>query len=426
MRKQRFSIAARGIVVILIVMLSVGVVYAARREGVLYSFNSPRVSSTSPVASLIFDAEGNLYGTAAYGGVNACSESVNCGIVFELTPSGTGGWTESVLHTFSNDGQDGYWPYAGLIFDAAGNLYGTTSAGGSANCGTVFELTPEAGGGWQEAVLHSFDGVEECNPDAGLIFDAAGSLYSTTSGGYINCGTVFGMAPKPGGTWEERVLHSFSYDKDGKDGCDPEAGLTMDAASNLYGTTVIGGTHGGGTVFGLKAKATGGWREGVLHSFYSGDGYDPEGANPSGGLIFDSAGNLYGAAYGGGSLGCGTVFVLTPKLGGGWRAGALHTFAFRINGKDGCNPQAGLTFDSAGNLYGTTYAGGSHDYGTVFALKPNAGGGAAEGILHSFNDNNEDGYYPEASVTLDSAGNLYGTTLDGGTYNKGTVFALRP
>ena len=270
---------------------------------------------------------------------------------------------EKVLHSFSG-GADGTYPYGGLIFDAAGNLYGTTTSGGTSNTGTVFELTPAAGGTWTEKVLHSFSGgTDGIHPYAGLIFDAAGNLYGTTDlGGAYGYGTVFELTPAAGGTWTEKVLHNFN--NGGTDGTRPYARLTFDAAGNLYGTTYGGGAYNSyGTVFELTPAAGGTWTEKVLHSFGSGT----DGLIPYGGLIFDAAGNLYGTTAYGGTNDLGTVFELTPKAGGGWTEKVLYSFG---DGTDGVSPLAGLIFDAAGNLYGTTQHGGTYNYGTVFEIAP--------------------------------------------------------
>jgi uncharacterized repeat protein (TIGR03803 family) len=272
---------------------------------VLYSFCSWTncTDGRQPQAGLIFDAAGNLYGTTAFGGYYGLQTGY--GTLFELTPAGGGSWTEQVVHNFNHDFTDGDEPYAGLIVDAAGNLYGTTSGGGTIGYGTVFELTPTGGGTWTE-VLHSFgDGTDGLYPWAGLIFDAAGNLYGTTSeGGTYDGGTVFELTPAAGGGWTEKVLHSFG---NGNDGAYPHyAGLIFDAAGNLYGTTSGGGTYGGGTVFELTPAGGGSWTETVLHSF--GNGTD--GAEPYAGLVFDAVGNLYGTTLGGGTYNYGTVFEL--------------------------------------------------------------------------------------------------------------------
>ena len=278
--------------------------------------------------------------------------------MFELTPKAGGGWTEKVLHSFN--AKDGFVSYAALIFDAFGNLYGTTAGGGAYGDGTVFELTPKGGGGWTETVLHSFNDKDGSAPYAGLIFDGAGNLYGTTlMGGHYVDGTVFKLTPKGGGGWTETVLHSFN--DNGKDGFAPLAGLIFDEAGNLYGTTYGGGTYGYGTVFELTPKAGGAWTETVLHSCNDNgkDGYESYAS-----LILDAPGNLYGTTSVGGAYGYGTVFELAPKAGGGWTETVLLSF----NDKDGFSVLASLIFDASGNLYGTTYAGGAYGYGTVFEV----------------------------------------------------------
>jgi uncharacterized repeat protein (TIGR03803 family) len=244
-------------------------------------------------------------------------------------------WNAKVLHNFGS-GSDGQYPQSGLIGDAAGNLYGTTTYGGTyscgePNCGTVFELTPIAGGGWTETVLHSFGSATDgYNPYSGVILDAAGNLYGTTAGGGTHSqGTVFKLSPSEGGGWTETVLHNFGNGTD-EGAAVPLAGLVLDAAGNLYGTTFVGGAYycadlngGCGTVFELTPIAGGVWKETVLHSFGGGmNGYAPYA-----GVILDAAGNLYGTTEFGGiddcdvapDHGCGIAFKLTPTAGGGGR-----------------------------------------------------------------------------------------------------------
>jgi uncharacterized repeat protein (TIGR03803 family) len=227
-------------------------------EVVLYSFDRIIGDGIAPSAGVIFDSSGNLYGTTGLFGHKPCCDA---GTAFELAP-GAGGWTETLLYSFRlDDYNSGDEPYAGLIFDASGNLYGTTSGGGAyrkpcggAGCGTVFQLTPRAGGGWKQTEIHSFGhGTDGLIPEANLIFGASGNLYGTTTmgGAYnnscgANCGTVFQLTPAAGGTWTEKILHSFGK---GKDGASPYAGLILDAAGNLYGTTSAGGADNSGTVF---------------------------------------------------------------------------------------------------------------------------------------------------------------------------------
>ena len=212
------------------------------------------------------------------------------------------------------------------------------------------------------------------------------------------------------------MLHSFH--NNGSDGANPQAGVVLDAAGNLYGTTYDGGIHNLGTVFELTPNADGGWTEFVLHSF--GNGAD--GQNPTGSLIWDAAGNLYGTTVNGGIHSAGTLFELTPRVGGGWSEKLLHSFGLGTHGQ---HPYAGVTFDAAGNIYGTTYDGGIHNLGTVFELMPNADGGWSEFVLRNFG-NGADGENPTASLIWDAAGNLYSTTVNGGIHNLGTLFELLP
>ncbi|MGA2903955.1 MAG: choice-of-anchor tandem repeat GloVer-containing protein [Candidatus Korobacteraceae bacterium] len=419
-------------------------------EKVLHSFDLSG-GGVNPEAGLIFDAAGNLYGTTTVSG------TYGQGTAFELTPAAGGGWTEKVLYNFGSNGADGSGPYAGLIFDGAGNLYGTTYEGGTYGWGTAFELTPSVGGGWTEQVLYSFCSQTNCTdgsyPFAGLIFDAAGNLYGTTARGGTSsgcsgsgCGTVFELTPTAGGGWTEQVLYSFCSQTNCTDGSYPFAGLIFDAAGNLYGTTFAGGIHpsctlsgyaGCGTVFELSPREGGGWTETVLYSFGSGT----DGGYPVAGLIFDAAGNLYGTTADGAyssSCGqiCGTVFELTPTADGGWTEQVLYSFCSQTNCTDGYGPYAGLIFDAAGNLYGTTIYGGIYGYGTVFELTPTAGGGWTETALHSFGNDPaarvEDGAGPFAGLIFDAAGNLYGTTYGGGNGTTcgpsgcGTVFEMTP
>ncbi len=385
-------------------------------ETVLHSFGNG-TDGAVPNAGMIFDTAGNLYGTTGVGGVHPCPSNGGngCGTVFELSPSQGGGWTETVLHNFGN-GTDGYTPFSGLVLDASGNLYGTTSSGGIHNFGTAFELAPKQGGGWTETVLHSFNlnGSDGTYPQAELLLDGAGNLYSTTfSGGPFSVGTVFELAPKQGGGFTESIVHSFDFN--GTDGANPIfAGLIRDSAGNYYGTTSAGGAYDLGTVFELTPDGG----EKVLYSF----GHYTDAAVPEASLIFDGAGNLYGTTSQGGIHGLGAVFELSPS-GGGWTERVLHSFG---NNTDGYYPQAGLVFDSAGNLYGTTYFGGIHESGTAFQLMPNGSGGWTERVLHNFDVSNGDGAFPSSALIFDSAGNLYGTTYLGGLYFYGTVFELSP
>jgi uncharacterized repeat protein (TIGR03803 family) len=385
--------------------------FASSSERVLRNFcygSTCGSGGNTPYAGVIFDAAGNLYGTTTVG------DDGRSGVVYELIPN-HGQWTAKTL--LALEGEYGFVCQSSLILDAAGNLYGATSYGGAFNSGVVFELIPN-NGKWQAKVLHSFnpnqkDGV---NPYGSLTLDGAGNLYGTTyNGGTRNSGTVFELM-RNNGKWTHRVLHNFG----GKNGANPQSGVTLDAAGNLYGTTYYGGTDGTGTVFELSLD-NGKWMEKVLYSFKL-NGRDA--LYPAAGLIFDMAGNLYGTTEGGGFHGGGTVFELMRNHSQ-WTEKVLH--GFNENSKDGAYPLAGLVMDKHENLYGTTYYGGTYGAGTVFELILDKGEWA-EKRLYSFCPMTYcyDGALPMAGVIFDKAGNLYGTTENGGLSAGGTVFEVTP
>jgi uncharacterized repeat protein (TIGR03803 family) len=325
----------------------------AQTETVLYNFTGGSDGSR-PQSSLIADGAGNLYGTTALGGTCPGWNQYGCGVVFEISPNGSGGWKQTVLHTFAAP-PDGAKPlFSPVIFDKSGNLYGTTQWGGASNVGTVFELSP-AGASWTATILYSFTGgADGGHPAAGLVMDPAGNLYGTgQTGGANGQGTVFKLSP----SGAETLLYTFGSQSG--DGSYPFAGLVLDETGNLYGTTLSGGANGGGTVFKLAPTGT----ETVLYSFGSRSG---DGSNPYAGLVFDNNGNLYGATYSGGANGGGTVFKLAPT----GTETVLYSFGSRSG--DASNPWSGLVFDEKGNLYGTTHAGGAHGAGAVFEVNPSA------------------------------------------------------
>jgi uncharacterized repeat protein (TIGR03803 family) len=338
----------------------------------------------NPFAGLIMDSSGNLYGTAQDGG------SDFAGTVFKIDPSGAA----TVLHDF-NYSLDGGYPAAGLIMDSQGNVYGTTSFGGSNGTGTVFKIDPSG----TEFVLLTLNSTYGIFPFAGLIMDSQGNLYGTTSSGGLNscsCGTVF----KIDSSGTPTVFHNFI----GTDGKYPLAGLIMDSSGNLYGTATNGGSNGAGTVFKIDPSGA----TTVLHSFNP----STDGGYPEAGLIMDSSGNLYGTTTARGSVANGgTVFKIDPS----GNLTVLHIFG----GSDGLQPYAGLIMDSSSNLYGTTAYGGSNGAGTVFKIDPSG----TETVLHSFNSS-IDGGYPYAGLVMDPLGNLYGTTAFGGANFDGTVFEI--
>jgi len=423
--KERLILLVTAFIVIFGFLTITASLFAANQEKVLHSFNDNGSDGTFPGNSLTFDAAGNLYGAAAEGG------AYGYGMIFQLTPGAGGTWTETVLHNFNQDGTDGIFPNGGLIFDArgTGNLYGTTLEGGAKRFGTVFQLTPGTDGTWTETILYNFsgsDGSDGAEPRDGLIFDGAGNLYGTTSVGGatgqdcngLGCGAVFQLAPGAGGTWTETVL--FSFNRPGKGGVLPYAGLVLDSAGNLYGTTTQGGGQGcGGFGCGIIFKLTPGrggtWIEAKLHSFNGKNGQFPTSS-----LIFDAKGNLYGTAR--------SVFQLAPQANGQWTEKVLHIFTNKFAG-----PCCSLIFDAAGNLYGTTSGGGTHSAGTVFELTPGAKGRWTQKVLHYFSDKGKDGFQPSSGLIFDGDGNLYGVTSRGGAHPKscggggcGTVFEVMP
>jgi len=278
-------LAVAAVTLIMALVLAPGA-WAARRYKVLYRFTGG-TDGSQPFAGLILDTSGNLYGTTPQGG--ACGN----GVVFKLTKNSDGSWTESVLHAFAG-GTDGATPYAEVTFDTSGNLYGTTQYGGASSAGTVFQLAPNSDGTWTERVLYSFTGGSDgANPFSGVIFDGGGNLYGTTYyGGASGAGVVYKLTPNSDGTWIERVLHTFTG---GLDGGNPDFGnLTFDTAGNLYGPTGYGGGSGSGVVYKLTPSDDGTWTETVLHTFTGGK----DGMIPSGTLVFDPMGRLYGVAQG--------------------------------------------------------------------------------------------------------------------------------
>ncbi len=209
------------------------------------------------------------------------------------------------------------------------------------------------------------------------------------------------------------MLHSFNY----ADGTSPNAGLIWDAAGNLYGAAYAAGAYGYGTVFKLTPQGSGQWNLTVLYNF---NGHNSTGDAPYANLIFDPAGNLYGTTVLGGYFDSGMVFKLTPQATGEWTETIVRSF--EPSNWDGGNPFGGLIIDAAGNLYGTTNQGGRYNYGAVFELTPHVGGGWSEKQLHVFNSNGTDGYSPYCTLLSDHAGHLYGVTYQGGIHNNGTVF----
>jgi uncharacterized repeat protein (TIGR03803 family) len=356
---------------------------------VLYNFKGS-LDGSRPFAGLVQDGAGNLYGTTEFGGTS------NDGVVFKVDPSGN----ETVLYSFIG-GTDGAYPFAPLVRDAAGDLYGTTCCGGTSGDGVVFKVSKTG----KETILHSFTGgtTDGCNPYGGLLRDKTGTLYGTTDGcGAFGFGTVFKVSKAR----KENILHSFSGQL--SDGAYPlYTSLLMDKDGDLYGVTEEGGTgcesHGCGVVYKLRKSGT----ETVLYSFTYRNG---DGTYPIGSLSQDAKGDPYGTANGGGASGYGTVYKLS-------KSGApTLLYSFTGGESDGGYPPAGVITDANGNLYGDTYTGGAFNSGTVYELSK----GGTLTLLHSFND----GDYTYGGLIRDAKGNLYGTTNEGGGY--GTVWKLTP
>jgi uncharacterized repeat protein (TIGR03803 family) len=392
------------------VSFTTGISFA--QETILHSFNGNNENDgNEPVGPVIFDSDGNLYGTTFNGGL------YGWGTVFKLSP-GTGGWSETTIFNFNGVGAA--WPSSRLTFDAAGNLYGTTFFGGLMNDGVAFKLAPLSDGPWSFSGLHDFSpyGHDGTYPRSGLIFDKLGNAYGTTTGGGTHGnGTVFQLTPNAEGGWNENILHSFND----TDGWQPTAGLAMDDAGNLYGTTGFGGSSsacdsGCGVVFEVSPNAEGGWSEKVIFNFNS-----TNGASPFTPLTIDAAGNLYGTTGAGAPYGLGNVFELS-HASGEWKQTILHNF--NSSGTDGSSPFGFLALDASGNVFGVTGYGGTYGVGTVFELSAQPNGKWSETILYNFDSNGSGGYYPGSGPVLDSSGNLYGTTENGGTYGDGTVYEI--
>ena len=402
----------------------------AQSFSVLYSFQNNGQIGFYPTGGVSIDRAGNLYGTTQYGGSTNCYEG--CGTAFKLTRHGSS-WQLTPLYRFLGI-EDGNNPAARLVIGPDGSLFGTTMEGGGPGCmgmgcGTVFQLQPpqRATGnlvhGWSETVLYRFQGGNDgALPELGdLVFDQAGNIYGTTDVGggsqcAENCGTVFELTHSTG-SWIESILHVFGQTGDGDE---PYGGVIFDQAGNLYGTASSGGAHHQGAVYELTNSGSG-WTEQLLYSFTGGN----DGAFPFSGLTIDAAGNLYGNTCCAGSNGySGTAFELI----------AAQNYAFDL-GYDfgapgtGQGPQGNFILDSAGNIYGTATTGGAYGFGAIFKLTPSDGGWTYTSV-HDFCAGGyppcADGYTPTGNLAMDSAGNLYGTTSNGGANGGGVVYELTP
>jgi hypothetical protein len=342
-------------------------------ESVIHTFVPGSGDGINPIGNLILDGAGDLYGVTQYGGTACTGYFCGVGTVYELSPAGGGLWTETILYNFQAAG-DGIYPQGGLVMDTAGNLYGFTGFGGNdaicngLGCGTIFELTPGSGGTWSEHILYTFqDGTDGGEPQSGsaLVFDSAGNLYSTGAvGGDLTCnppygcGVVFELSPSGGG-WTERAIHNF---EENKGGAFPLTGLAIDNLGNLYGN-MLGGANGDGYAYKMSPETGGSFKFTSLYSFDGTHGGQPYGTPMIAGGI------IYGTLLDGGGdnascpQGCGGVFRLTPS-----GSGVNYSFVRFGTASDGANPSGNLILDPSGNLYGTTTAGGAHSDGTVFEI----------------------------------------------------------
>jgi len=445
MRRNVYSVAITTLAFAATLVLTVIAIPSAQAQTltVLHDFRGEQ-DGLYPNEGLTMDRAGHLYGVTLIS-----DDYTNAGVVFSLVHQGSG-WVFATLHDFTqgDDGRydDGYEPSSRLVIGPDGTFYGTTSNGNGGygcpnyGCGVVFNLRPPAHAcvtalcPWTETVLYRFTGSDDGGePYGALIFDEAGNIYGTTSVGgggpcagigTMGCGVVFKLVPSNGG-WTESVLYRFAGPPDGY--C-PESGVIFDQSGNLYGTTVDGGSSDGcdgapcGTVFELSPSGSG-WTENIIHTFQGSDG-----DGPISGLIFDAQGNLYGAtAYDIVPYNGGTVFMLTPS-NGNWAYSQLY--AWNDLGPGGTGPWDRLFMDAAGNLYGTTLTDGLYGYGSVFELTPGDGGWSYTS-LHDFTGG-DDGAKPEGNVIRDASGNLYGTTLNGGTSDLcmvefcGVAFEITP
>jgi uncharacterized repeat protein (TIGR03803 family) len=390
--------------------------------------------SLTTYSNLVPGPSGTFYGVTNAGGLAHCD--LGCGTVFQLSPASGGTWTQTVLHTFT--GPDGIWPQSGLVVGPSGNLYGTTYYGGPTygagaclgnGCGLVFELSRNSQNTWVETILYAFNGGKDGSNPTALASGPSGDLVGATAFGgnpaCSGCGVIFRLARDPSGAWQESVLLAFSGSFTGQ----YPLGLLLDSSGNIFGTASGGRNvcYSGycGLVFKLTHSSTG-WKESVLYRFHGPDGETP---NPS--LIFDSAGNIYGSTFLGGSgctsvTGCGTVFRLSLK-NGVWSESVLHAFTDQA---DGNSPVDGLVFDAKGSLYGGTQFAdnlvGCNQFqigacGQIFKLTPHSGVWkiAAEYPTPGF-------IAPVGDLLVDASGTVFGAACDKTYFTGGAVFEIVP
>ena len=408
----RPSLTLTAVLLFLLVVLS-GLAYGQHEFRVLHAFGAGG-DGAGVWDSVALDKKGNIYGTTSGGGKYAY------GTVFQLSPRAGGSWAELLLLNFKSGDPRGDDPNGGLVVDASGNVYGSTDAGGAQGAGTIFKLSP-SGHRWAFALLYSFgDHDLACCPRGSLILDSGGNLYGTGA-------SAFELSPGREG-WTETILHEFTGNNG--DGVGPYAGPIRDTVGNLYGTTLYGGgskecDDGCGTVWELSPPASGRYTEALPEHILYRFGFSGNQAFPGvGQLAMDPQGNLYGAVEGG-KYRAGIIYKLSPaspssSSNGPWQETILYNFT---GGEDGGFPE-GVILDQAGNLYGICGVGGKYGQGTVFKMSPQTDHSWKYTLLHTFNG--YDGAEPAANLTLGPDGKLYGTAATGGRYGGGVVFQLTP
>jgi uncharacterized repeat protein (TIGR03803 family) len=405
-RRVSFS-AGRGLFLCSAMAVLATAAWAAGPIKLIYSFTGGSEGEYTDT-ELVRDSAGNLYGTSVQGG------TYSSGTVFQVTPAGV----HTVLYSFTG-GTDGGEPYKGVTLGADGNLYGTAVTGGGGSCeggcGVVFKLT-NSGGTWTQSVIHTFQGSDGSGPGSPVSFDRHGNIYGTTpTGGTYSVGVIYQLEPNSAGGWSFHVIHEFTG---GADGAGGSAGrLLVDTAGRLYGVCTVGGVNGFGTVYTL-GRPHGQWEFTTIYAFKD----SPDGGEPYGGLVFDRFGNLYGTTYYAGTNDAGTVYELTHTHGT-WTEQVLYSFT---GGADGGSPISSLVSDAAGNLYGTTSAGGSASCGCGVIFKMTHGAnGWSETVVYSFPGKPRPGFAYNGMVG-DGAGNFYGATVHGGSGDDGAIYKFTP
>ena len=409
---------SRKIVAIASCLVLAAALSVARAQGtleVIHSFGDG--DGEYPSTELVMDGLGNLYGTTVTGG------SYGAGSVFQLTPDGSGGYAETLLYSFTG-GKDGGQPYGGVTLDTQGNLYGSAVIGGRGGicaedgCGVVYRVSHDKGV-WTQKVLHDFTGTNDgSGPGAGVTFDAAGNLYGMTpTGGAYGLGTIYQLVPGANDKWGLRVIHTFTGGIDGGTG---SAGrLLLDESGSLFGVATIGGEFGQGIAFQLTPGSNGKFKMTTLYSFRG----EPDAGFPYGGLVKDDAGNLYGTSYYSGAHGDGAVYQLIPHGNGRYKEKVIHSFT---GGDGGAYPISTLA-RIGGAFYGTTSEEGSGGCGcgTIFKIEQDVNAKWQYTVVYSFTGT-PDAAFSYSGMLADGAGNLFGTTVHGGEDNDGAVFRFTP